>query len=125
MFKELLKGKIHRATINEKNINYEGSITIDEELLELSGIEEFEKVQVVDIENGNRFETYVIKGIRGEREIGVNGAAARLVEHGDKVIIMAYGYYEAHEKANPKIVVVDEKNNPKIIKNREEPNTIC
>lgn len=125
MQKILLKGKIHRATVNEKNINYEGSITIDEELLEKAGIEEFEMVQVVDIDNGNRFETYAIKGIRGEREIGLNGAAARLVELGDKVIIMAYGIYDTQEKANPKIVVLDDRNNPKFLKNSEEPNSFC
>jgi len=125
MFRMLLKGKIHRATVNEKNINYEGSITIDEELMELADIEENELVQIVDINNGARFETYVIKGPRGSRIIGLNGAAARMVELGDKVIIMAYGLYSNGEKSNPKIVVVDEKNDPKIFKNHEEPRTEC
>lgn len=125
MFRMLLKGKIHRATVNEKNINYEGSITIDEELMELANIEENELVQIVDINNGARFETYVIKGPRGSRIIGLNGAAARMVELGDKVIIMSYGLYSNGEKSNPKIVVVDEKNDPKIFKNHEEPRTEC
>ncbi|WGS64504.1 aspartate 1-decarboxylase [Marinitoga aeolica] len=125
MFRILLKGKIHRATVTEKNIHYEGSITVDEELMELADIEENELVQIVDVNNGARFETYVIKGERGSRIIGLNGAAARMVELGDKVIIMAYGLYSKEEKSNPKIVVVDDKNNPKILKNHEEPRTEC
>lgn len=125
MFKIMLKGKIHRAIVNEKNINYEGSITIDPELMELAGMEEFEKVQIVDINNGKRFETYIIKGEYGKREIGLNGAAARMCELGDQIIIMAYALYEKNEVPNPKIVVVDNDNNPKLTKNSEKPNTFC
>lgn len=107
----LLKAKIHRAVVSEAKLNYVGSISIDEELLRASGILEYEKVQVVNINNGERFETYTI-ATKEKGMICLNGAAARLVQAGDKVIIMAYANLEASEALNfkPKVVFVDENN---------------
>lgn len=112
MFLNMLKGKIHRATVVQAEIDYVGSITIDEELMEAAGILEYERVQVVDVNNGNRLETYVIAGERGSGMICLNGAAAKLVEVGDKVIIMCYAQMTAEEfKDNPpKVVFVDDNN---------------
>jgi len=109
-----MKSKIHRATVTEANLKYVGSITIDEELMELADILPNEKVQVVNNNNGARLETYVIPGKRGERTICLNGAAARLVQVGDEVIIISYGIFtgEAARAYEPKVVFVDEKNNP-------------
>lgn len=109
---EMLKGKIHRATVTQAELDYVGSITVDEALLEAAGILEYEKVQIVDINNGNRFETYTICGQRGSGMICLNGAAARCVSVGDKVIIMAYAGYEAGEARDhrPAVVFVDENN---------------
>ena len=90
MIRTFLFAKIHRATVTAANVHYVGSITIDSELLEATGIRPYERVQVVDVDNGERLETYVIAGERGSRAIELNGAAARLVSVGDKVIIMAY-----------------------------------
>lgn len=108
----MLKSKIHRATVAQAELDYVGSITVDEDLLDASGILEYEKVQVVDINNGNRFETYTICGERGSGLICLNGAAARCVSVGDKIILMAYGDYEPEEakKQKPTVVFVDEKN---------------
>lgn len=112
MFLNMLKGKIHRATVVQAEIDYVGSITVDEELMEAAGILEYERVQVVDVNNGNRLETYVIAGERGSGMICLNGAAAKLVEVGDKVIIMCYAQMTAEEfKDNPpKVVFVDDNN---------------
>ena len=109
---EMLKGKIHRATVIQAELDYVGSITVDEELLEAAGILEYEKVQIVDVNNGSRFETYTICGKRGSGMICLNGAAARCVSTGDKIIIMAYGQYDPEEAKNNKqsVVFVDEKN---------------
>ena len=109
---EMLKGKIHRATVIQAEMDYVGSITVDEELLEAAGILEYEKVQIVDVNNGSRFETYTICGERGSGMICLNGAAARCVSTGDKIIIMAYGQYDSEEAKNhkPSVVFVDEKN---------------
>lgn len=109
---QALKSKIHRATVIQAELNYIGSITIDEELLEQSGIMEYEKVQIVDIDNGSRFETYAISGERGSGMICLNGAAARMVSVGDKIIIMAYAMMTPEElkKNPPRVVFVDEKN---------------
>ena len=85
---EMLKGKIHRATVVQAELDYVGSITVDEDLLDSAGILEYEKVSIVDINNGNRFETYTIAGERGSGMICLNGAAARCVQTGDKIIIM-------------------------------------
>ncbi len=87
---EVLKSKIHRVTVTEANLNYVGSITIDEELMEAANLVEGEKVTVADIDNGERLDTYVIRGERGSGAIGLNGAAARKIHPGDKVIIMSY-----------------------------------
>lgn len=108
----VLKGKIHRATVVQAQLNYVGSITIDEELMEAAGIYEYEQVQVVDIDNGNRLVTYAIAGNPGSGLICLNGAAARQVQPGDKVIIMAYAQIKPEEiKENPpKVVFVDENN---------------
>ena len=112
MFLNMLKGKIHRATVVQAEIDYVGSITIDEALMEAAGILEYERVQVVDVNNGTRLETYVIAGERGSGMICLNGAAAKLVEVGDKVIIMCYAQMTAEEfKDNPpKVVFVDDNN---------------
>ena len=114
MFYTIFHGKIHRATVTEANLNYMGSITIDEELLELAGILPGERVQVVNNNNGARLETYTIPGKRGSGVICLNGAAARLTAVGDTVIIIAYAQMEEKEAKNftPKVVMVDEKNRP-------------
>ncbi|AKI97160.1 aspartate 1-decarboxylase [Kosmotoga pacifica] len=112
MFRIMQKSKIHRAVVTQKDLNYEGSITIDEELMELADLYENELVQVVNINNGLRFETYVIKGEKGSGVIGLNGAAARLAEIGDLIIIISYGMYAEGEYDGPKIVKVDKFNKP-------------
>jgi len=110
----MMHGKIHRATITDANIDYVGSITIDPVLYESAGILPFEKVHVVDVNNGARFETYVIEGERGSGDMCVNGAAARLVQRGDKVIVIAYAEMEDDEAKRlvPKVVLVDNDNRP-------------
>ena len=90
MLRQFLNSKIHRATVTDANLNYVGSITIDEEFLELSGIMEWEKVEILNINNGERFQTYVIKGKRGSKCFCLNGAAARKAQPGDKIIIVTY-----------------------------------
>ena len=108
----MLKGKIHRATVVQAELNYVGSITVDPVLMEAAGILEYEKVQIADVDNGARFETYVIAGETGSGIICLNGAAARMVSTGDKVIIMSYAQMQPQEvKENPpKVVFVDENN---------------
>ena len=96
---EMLKGKIHRATVVQAELHYVGSITVDQALLEAAGILEYEKVQIVDIDNGSRFETYTIAGERGSGMICLNGAAARCVSVGDKIIIMSYAHMTPEEIA--------------------------
>lgn len=112
MFRTLLGGKIHRATVTEANLNYVGSITIDEDLLDAAGICVHEKVQIVNNNNGERFETYTIAGARGSGVICLNGAAARRVQQGDVVIIMSFVLLSEPEIAahQPKVVLVDENN---------------
>lgn len=112
MYIEMLKGKIHRATVTQAELDYVGSITVDAALLEASGILEYEKVQIVDINNGARFETYTIAGEAGSGIICLNGAAARCVQKGDKVIIMAYAQMTPEEVADnpPRVVFVDDEN---------------
>jgi aspartate 1-decarboxylase len=107
---EMLKSKIHRATVTEANLEYTGSVSIDPALCEAVGLREFEKVDVLDIDNGARLTTYVILGEPGE--ICLNGAAARLVHEGDRVIIVSYASLDEVEAESfrPKIVLVDEKN---------------
>lgn len=108
----MLKGKIHRAVVTQAELNYVGSITIDTELLEAAGILEYEMVQIVDVENGNRFETYTIAGEAGSGMICLNGAAARQVQIGDHVIIMAYADMTPEEakEHKPYVVFMDEVN---------------
>ena len=112
MRRRMMKSKIHRATVTDANLNYVGSITIDRELMELGDLLEYEQVAVVDIDNGARFETYVIEGERGSGTICLNGAAARLVQPGDKIIIISYAEYEQAELEGfePTIVHVDTSN---------------
>ncbi len=116
MFITLMKSKIHRAVVTEADLNYVGSITIDEDLMDAANIIENEKVQVVNNNNGSRFETYVIKGEKGSGMICLNGAAARLAHPGDIVIIISYGMFDQIEAKSyePKIVFVDESN--KVVK---------
>lgn len=108
----MLKGKIHRATVKQAELDYVGSITVDTELLDAAGILEYEKVHIVDIDNGSRFETYTIAGEAGSGMICLNGAAARCVQKGDKIIIMCYASMEEKEakEHKPKVVFVDEEN---------------
>ncbi len=112
MYLKMLKGKIHRAVVQQAELNYVGSITVDPELMEAAGILEYENVQIVDIENGNRFETYTIAGEPGSGMICLNGAAARQVQVGDHIIIMAYAQMTPQEAEayHPLVVFVDEKN---------------
>ena len=113
MLINMFKSKIHQAVITQADLHYEGSLTVDEDLLDAAGILIHEKVQVVNINNGNRFETYTIKGARGSGIIGLNGACARLGMAGDRVIIITYAQMTEEEAKNfvPKVVIVDEKNN--------------
>ena len=108
----LLKAKIHRAVVKQADLDYVGSITIDSDLLRESGILEYEKVEIADIDNGNRFETYTIAGEAGSGIICLNGAAARCVSEGDKIIIMAYAQMTPEEAKdhNPTVIFVDEDN---------------
>lgn len=111
---ELLKSKIHRATVTDANLNYEGSITIDRDLMDAANMLPYEKVGILDVHNGARFETYIIEGKRGSGTICLNGAAARLVQKGDLVIIVSYVSLSSEEaKAwNPVVVKVDSQNKP-------------
>ena len=108
----MLKSKIHRATVTEANLHYQGSITIDKDLMEAADLLPYEQVHVLDIDNGARLETYVIEGERGSGCICVNGAAARLVTEGDKVLIVSYQTISEADAVNvvPKLVYVDSRN---------------
>jgi aspartate 1-decarboxylase len=110
---QMLKSKIHRCRVTDKNIDYEGSITIDRELMDAAGLLAYEIVDIFDINNGSRFSTYVIEGEKGSGDIVLNGAAARLVEKNDLVIIVASTILETEDAITfkPKIVLVDEKTN--------------
>ena len=112
MWRTMCKSKIHRATVTDANLNYIGSITIDEELMEKADILPYEKVQVVNNNNGARLESYVIKGERGKGVICLNGAAARLVQPGDTVIIISFAQYSREELQDyrPLVLFVNEKN---------------
>lgn len=114
MLRQILLSKIHRATITACDPNYNGSISIDKDLLDISGMHEFERVEIFNLNNGERFSTYVILGEAGSGEIGINGAAALINNPGDKVIIVNYGmlYDEEIKTHKPVIVLVDEKNRP-------------
>ena len=112
MLIEILKGKIHRATVTEADLNYVGSLTLDENLMDAAGFREFEKIQVLDITNGNRLETYLIRGERGSGNVCINGAAAHLIQKGNLVIIVGYCQLTEEEFIyhQPKIVYVNSKN---------------
>lgn len=125
MFRHMFKSKIHRATVTDADLNYNGSISIDSELLKASGILPYEQVHVVNINNGARFETYVIEGEAGSGEICLNGAAARLAHPGDLIIIITYSLVPENEldQFEVKTVLVDSQN--KIVKiNQEQVNKI-
>jgi aspartate 1-decarboxylase len=112
MIFDMLYSKIHRATVTDANLNYVGSITIDEDLLDASSLRVGQKVEIVNVNNGERFSTYVIKGDRGSKDMCLNGAAARKVEIGDKIIVIAYASYseEELESYKPIVVHVDDNN---------------
>ncbi len=113
MYRKFLKSKIHRAKITGADLEYQGSITIDKDLMELADIKAFEFVDIWDITNGARFETYVIEGKRGSGEICVNGAAARLVSKNDLIIIASHTYIDENQTVpEPRIVFVDVNNHP-------------
>ena len=114
MRRRMMKSKVHRATVTDANLHYVGSITVDRDLMDLADLLEYEQVAVVDIDNGARLETYVIEGARGSGDICLNGAAARLVSPGDRVIIISYAEYEDTELEGytPTIVHVDSRNRP-------------
>ncbi len=119
--REYLHSKIHKATITESNLHYVGSITIDEKLMKLADINEYEKVLVVDNSNGNRLETYVIKGKSGSGTIGMNGAAAHLMHKGDEIIIMSFQISDRPHK--PINILVDKKN--RFVKYLKEKSEMC
>ena len=112
MFRTMCKSKIQRATVTGADLNYVGSITIDPVLMEAADLLEYEQVAVVNVNNGARFETYVIPGVPGDGEICLNGAAARLAHPGDKVIVISYGQYDEKEmeRYRPVFIFVDEQN---------------
>ncbi|ABV66703.1 MULTISPECIES: aspartate 1-decarboxylase [Arcobacteraceae] len=114
---EMLYSKIHRATVSDANLNYVGSITIDEDLMKAANLRVGQKVDIVNINNGERFQTYIIKGKAGSKDMCLNGAAARKVEIGDKIIVIAYATFSEAELENykPTVVLVDDKNNIELI----------
>jgi len=124
MQRQMLKSKIHRATITDCDLHYAGSITLDPELMQAADLLANEHVHVLDIDNGERFETYVIEGTPGSAEVQINGAAARLVHTGDRVIIVSYGLYQEDEidQHEPRVVHVDSDN--QIIRVDADPTTV-
>ncbi|MFF2449977.1 aspartate 1-decarboxylase [Neobacillus sp. NPDC058068] len=126
MFRTMMNGKIHRATVTEANLNYVGSITIDEDILDAVGMIANEKVQIVNNNNGARLETYIIPGERGSGVICLNGAAARLVQKGDIVIIISYAIVPEEKLAahNPRVAIMDENNRIKELINKEPALTV-
>ena len=124
--RKMLKSKIHRVTVTEADLNYVGSITLDPELLEAADILEYEQVHVLDVDNGNRLTTYALAGVRGTGECCINGAAARLVNPGDVVLVLTYADYSEEEarRVRPIVVHVDERNRIKRIDPPVEANGI-
>lgn len=122
MLLNMFKGKIHRATVTEANLNYVGSVTIDMDLMDAAGILPGERVQIVNNNNGSRLETYTIEGERGSGVVCLNGAAARLVQPGDKVIIIAYALMDAEEAKTfePNVVILGEGNQVEEVHHKEE-----
>ena len=123
MRRSMCKSKIHRATVTDANLDYEGSITLDPVLMDAADVRQFEKVHVVNIANGARFETYVITGAEDSGDVVLNGAAARLVQSGDKIIIMSYAQYEDAELEDfePRLVFVDDRNRIRPRPDRDTP----
>jgi aspartate 1-decarboxylase len=121
MTREMLRAKVHRITVTECDVDYEGSLTLDRDLMDACGMHAFERIDVYDIDNASRFSTYLIEGPRGSGACCVNGAAARLVSVGHKVIVAAYAAVDENEVAThlPKIVLVDEANRVKVVKSHE------
>ena len=113
MLTNMLKAKLHLATVTQAELHYDGSCAIDEDLIDAAGMREFESIDIYNVNNGERFTTYIIKGERGSKMISMNGAAARKVQIGDRVIIAAYGQFSEQELANfkPSLVYLDEHNN--------------
>ncbi|MEC1614681.1 aspartate 1-decarboxylase [Bacillus mojavensis] len=126
MYRTMMSGKLHRATVTESNLNYVGSITIDEDLIDAVGMLPNEKVQIVNNNNGARLETYIIPGQRGSGVICLNGAAARLVQKGDKVIIISYKMMSDQEAAKhqPKVAVLNDQNKIEQMLGQEPASTI-
>ncbi|CAN2248922.1 aspartate 1-decarboxylase [Bacillus subtilis] len=126
MYRTMMSGKLHRATVTEANLNYVGSITIDEDLIDAVGMLPNEKVQIVNNNNGARLETYIIPGKRGSGVICLNGAAARLVQEGDKVIIISYKMMSDQEAAShePKVAVLNDQNKIEQMLGNEPAHTI-
>tara|TARA_B100001094_G_scaffold312487_1_gene349210 strand:+ start:93 stop:503 length:411 start_codon:yes stop_codon:yes gene_type:complete len=121
----MFKSKLHQMVVTEADLMYEGSITIDHDLLDQAQLLPYEKVQVLNITNGHRLETYTIPGERGSRVCCLNGAAARLTQIGDRIIVIAYAEMTPEEAQThkPRVVVVDEHNNPKTVLNYSQPAT--
>lgn len=121
MTREMLRAKVHRITVTECDVEYEGSLTLDRDLMDACDMHAFERIDVYDVDNASRFSTYLIEGPRGSGACCINGAAARLVAVGDKVIVAAYAAMDQAEIAThlPKVVLVDERNRIKVVKNRE------
>lgn len=126
MFRTMMKSKLHRATVTEANLHYVGSVTIDEDLMDAADLLENEKVQIVNNNNGARFETYVITGPRGSGVICLNGAAARMVQPGDQVIIISYAMMTSEEakKHKPIVTILDAHNKPLKVLTEEQHSTI-
>ncbi len=123
----MLKSKIHRATVTEADLHYVGSITIDRGLMRLADILPYERVQVVDIENGNRLETYAIEGEEGSGTICINGAAARLIHRGDRIIIFSYAYMDDEEARSlkPVVIYVNDDNSVARVEDHVDPDDTC
>ena len=127
MLRTMLLAKIHRAVVTAANVHYVGSITIDSTLLEATGIRPYERVQVVNVDNGERLETYVIAGEAGSGVIELNGAAARAAAVGDRVIVMAYALVEEPIPAewSPVVLIMDEANHISEVRRSEDPGAMC
>ena len=121
MTREMLRGKVHRITVTECDVEYEGSLTLDRDLMDACGMHAFERIDVYDVDNASRFSTYLIEGPRGSGACCINGAAARLVEVGHKVIVAAYAAMDDDEAGThrPKIVLVDDANRITLVKDHE------
>ncbi|MDD5748750.1 MAG: aspartate 1-decarboxylase [Actinomycetota bacterium] len=127
MYRTLLKSKIHRAVVTDADIHYEGSITIDRRLMDLANLATYEQVHVWDIDNGERLVTYVIEGERDSGEVCMNGAAARLVHRGDRIIIAAFAHVpeKAIEQHRPRIIFVDDTNRPELMESQIPADDFC